>query len=145
MPRTQTSRIEGARGAIFKAADAVKLQTVCDKLSPIKTFVTVITLGFNLPAKYFIHSTANTARNNISVTPTRTPKNAVENKCESIAFPLISSCVYDYPKADALRVEAAAIQAFIREHDIDVRLMIFDNAAFEVSAELLGVVESYIG
>jgi hypothetical protein len=69
---------------------------------------------------------------------------AVENKCESIAFPLISSGIYGYPKADALRIATAAIRDIISGHDIDVSLVVFDKAAFAVSEELLGAVESYI-
>ena len=46
----------GVCGAIFKAAGARELQAACDKLAPIKTGEAVITLGFNLPAKYVIHA-----------------------------------------------------------------------------------------
>jgi len=69
---------------------------------------------------------------------------AVEHKCESIAFPLISSGIYGYPKADALRVATAAIRDFIGDHDVDVSLVVFDKASFAVSEELLGEVKSYI-
>jgi hypothetical protein len=71
-------------------------------------------------------------------------KRAIENKCESIAFPLISSGIYGYPKADALQVATAAIRDFLSDHDIDVSLVVFDKAAFEVSEALLGKVASYI-
>ena len=46
----------GVCGAIFKAAGAAQLQAACDKLAPIKTGEAVITPGFNLPAKFVIHS-----------------------------------------------------------------------------------------
>ncbi|MCL2153046.1 MAG: macro domain-containing protein, partial [Oscillospiraceae bacterium] len=71
-------------------------------------------------------------------------KLAVEYKCESIAFPLISSGIYGYPKADALRVATDAITDFIGEHDINVALVVFDKAATLVNEGLLGAVESYI-
>lgn len=141
----------GVCGAIFKAAGARELQTACDKLAPIKTGEAVITPGFNLPAKSVVHTAGPVYRggkqdeerllrscyiNSLAL--------AVENKCESIAFPLISSGIYGYPKADALRVATAAVRDFISEHDIDVSLVVFDKAAFAVSEELLGAVESYI-
>jgi hypothetical protein len=72
-------------------------------------------------------------------------KRAVENKCESIAFPLISSGIYGYPKYEALHVATSAIQDFLAGHDIDVTLVVFDKSAFAVNRELLGAVESYIG
>lgn len=69
---------------------------------------------------------------------------AVENKCESIAFPLISSGIYGYPKDEALQVATTAITKFIGENDIDVYLAVFDKTAFQVSEELMGEVASYI-
>ncbi|HHX19548.1 MAG TPA: RNase III inhibitor, partial [Clostridiaceae bacterium] len=46
----------GVCGAIFRAAGAAKLQAACDKLAPIKTGEAVITPGFDLPAKFVIHT-----------------------------------------------------------------------------------------
>jgi O-acetyl-ADP-ribose deacetylase (regulator of RNase III) len=141
----------GVCGAIFKAAGSSRLQSACDKLAPIKTGEAVITPGFNLPAKYVIHAAGPVYRDGkhdeeqlLRAAYTNSLKRAVENKCESIAFPLISSGIYGYPKADALRVAAAAIRNFISDHDIDVSLVVFDKAAFTISKELLGEVESYI-
>jgi transcriptional regulator with XRE-family HTH domain len=71
-------------------------------------------------------------------------KCAVENGCESVAFPLISSGIYGYPKAEALAVATSAIREYIADNEINVTLVVFDKSAFEVSRELLGDVESYI-
>ena len=71
-------------------------------------------------------------------------KRAIENKCESIAFPLISSGIYGYPKDEALQVATSAIQDILADHDLDVTLAVFDKSAFTISRELLGAVESYI-
>ncbi|GED68010.1 hypothetical protein BRE01_17120 [Brevibacillus reuszeri] len=68
----------------------------------------------------------------------------MENSCESIAFPLISSGIYGYPKAEALRVATSAIQDFLVDHDIEVFLVMFDKAAFDVSKKLLGEVKAFI-
>jgi O-acetyl-ADP-ribose deacetylase (regulator of RNase III) len=141
----------GVCGAIFAAAGADKLQAACDKLAPIKTGDAVITPGFKLPAKYIIHASGPAYRDGkhgeeelLRAAYTNSLKRAVENKCEDIAFPLISSGIYRYPKAEALRVATAAIQDFIGEHNIGVTLVIYDKAAFAVSEKLLGEVESYI-
>ena len=75
---------------------------------------------------------------------TESLKLANKHKCESIAFPLISSGIYGYPKDEALQVATAAIKDFLADHDMDVYLVIFDRVAFAVSEELLGAVESYI-
>jgi len=142
----------GVCGAIFKAAGAARLQAACDKLAPIKTGEAVITPGFNLPAKYVIHTAGPVYREwnkeqseqLLRAAYTNSLKLAAENKCESIAFPLISSGIYGYPKDEALKVAVSAIKDFLQDHDLDVMLVVFDKAAFVLSRELLGAVESYI-
>jgi O-acetyl-ADP-ribose deacetylase (regulator of RNase III)/transcriptional regulator with XRE-family HTH domain len=142
----------GVCGAIFKAAGVAKLQAACDKLAPIKTGEAVITQGFDLPAKYIIHTAgpiyryqnAEQSEKLLRSAYTESLRLAIENKCESIAFPLISSGIYGYPKDEALKVATSAIQDFLVDHDIDVTLVVFDETAFTVSRELLGAVESYI-
>ena len=141
----------GVCGAIFSAAGADRLQNACDALAPIKTGETVITQGFNLPAKYIIHTAGPAYRDGqhgeealLRSCYINSLELAVRQKCESVAFPLISSGIYGYPKADALRVATTVIRDFISEHDIDVSLVVFDKEALAVSKELLGAVESYI-
>ena len=141
----------GVCGAIFSAAGAAQLQAACDKLAPIKTGEAVITQGCSLPAKYVIHAAGPVYRDGkhgeerlLRAAYTNSLKRAVENKCESVAFPLISSGIYGYPKDEALTIATSAISDFIAEHDIDVTLVVFDKAAFTVSRELLGEVEAYI-
>ncbi|AOV98900.1 macro domain-containing protein [Dehalococcoides mccartyi] len=141
----------GVCGAIFKAAGASDLQATCDKLAPIQTGDAVITPGFRLPAKFVVHTAGPVYRGGKSGEEEQLRscylnvlKRAVENKCKSIAFPLISSGIYGYPKDEALRVATRAIHDFLGEHELDVYLAVFDKAAFAVSEKLLGEVESYI-
>ena len=142
----------GACGAIFKAAGAQKLQAACDKVAPIKTGEAAITPAFALPSKYVIHAAGpvyrhwNAAQSEILLRSayTNSLRLAYDNKCRSIAFPLISSGIFGYPKDEALSVASSAIRDFLFNHDIDVYLAVFDSAAFSVSEKLLGAVESYI-
>ncbi|MDE6731766.1 MAG: macro domain-containing protein [Oscillospiraceae bacterium] len=142
----------GVCGAIFNAAGAEKLQQACDKVSPIKTGEAAITPGFRLPAKYVIHAAGPVYNSKnkekcaelLRSAYTNSLALAVENKCESIAFPLISSGIYGYPKDEALREATTAITDFLAEHEIDVYLAVFDKASFVVGKELMGEVESYI-
>jgi O-acetyl-ADP-ribose deacetylase (regulator of RNase III) len=141
----------GVCGAIFKAAGASELQASCDKLAPIQTGEAVITPGFRLPAMYVIHTAGPVYSDGkhgeeglLRSCYTNSLKRAVENKCDSIEFPLISSGIYGYPKDKALRVATAAIQDFLGEHDLEVYLVVFDNAALAISEKLLGEAESYI-
>ena len=142
----------GVCGTIFNAAGSAKLQEACDKVSPIKTGGAAITSGFKLPAKYVIHAAGpiyhqwNAEDNEklLRSAYTESLKLAADNGCGSIAFPLISSGIYGYPKEEALQVAVTAIKDFLAENDMDVYLVIFDRASFAVSEKLLGAVESYI-
>ena len=148
---TGLKRGGGVCGAIFNAAGAGKLQSACNELAPIKTGDAVVTPGFDLPAKYIVHTAGPVYRDGKSdeekqlrAAYTNSLKRALENDCESIAFPLISSGIYGYPKAEALRVATSAIKDFIADHEIDVSLVVFDKTAFAVSEELLGGVKAYV-
>ncbi|TPF79776.1 MULTISPECIES: macro domain-containing protein [unclassified Bifidobacterium] len=112
----------GVCGAIFRAAGTHRLQKACDRISPIRTGEAVATPGFDLPARYVIHTAGPIwqggghdeerllracYRNSLAL--------AVRLGCESIAFPLISSGIYGYPKAEALRVAIDEIRRFLEE------------------------------
>jgi O-acetyl-ADP-ribose deacetylase (regulator of RNase III) len=127
----------GVCGAIFKAAGAAELQAACDRLAPISTGDAVITPGFALPAKYVIHTAGPIYRDGNSgeeaalhACYTNSLKRAIENDCKSIAFPLISSGIYGYPKAEAQKVATGVIHEFLEGHEMKVYLAVFGKAAF---------------
>lgn len=142
----------GVCGAIFKAAGPAKLRSACEKAAPIQTGQAVMTPGFDLPAKFIIHAAGpvyrpwNARQSEILLRSayTQSLELAVKHRCKSIAFPLISSGIYGYPKDKALQVATAAIADFLARHNLEVYLVIFDREAFAASKELLGAVESYI-
>ncbi|MDR0671986.1 MAG: macro domain-containing protein [Oscillospiraceae bacterium] len=143
----------GVCGAIFSAAGYNKLQAACDKLAPIGTGDAIITPGFSLPAKHIIHTAGpvyldgnHGEKELLRTAYTNSLKCAAQNMCESVAFPLISSGIYGYPKAEALAVATAAIQDFLVncDNDIHVSLVVFDRAAFTVDHDLYGNVQDYI-
>lgn len=142
----------GVCGAIFKAAGPAQLQAACDRLAPIQTGEAVITPGFALPARHIVH-TAGPIYNQyvpqeserlLRSSYTRSMEVAYEEGCQSIAFPLISSGIYGYPKAEALRVAISSIRDFLADHDMDVYLVVFDRRSYTVSQDLLGAVDSYV-
>ena len=142
----------GVCGAIFRAAGADLLRGACDALTPIQPGEAVITPGFDLPAKYIIHAAGPVYQKShreqseqlLRAAYASALKRAVEHRCESVAFPLISSGIYGYPKDEALRVASSAIQGFLDDHEMSVTLAVFDQTAFTLSRELQGAVESYI-
>lgn len=142
---------DGVGGAIFEAAGEAELQAACDKLAPIATGDAVVTPGFRLPARFVIHTAGPVYQDGrhgeeekLRASYRNSLKRAIENRCKSIAFPLISSGIYGYPKDKALRAATDEIRDFLEDHELDVFLVVFDTAAFEVSRKLLGEVENYL-
>lgn len=141
----------GVCGAIFKAAGESNLQAACNKLGPIKTGEAVITGGFDLPAKHIIHTAGPIYRDGkhgeadlLRACYINSLVLAQENGCESIAFPLISSGIYGYPRDEALAIATSSIASFILKNDMIVYLVVFDKGAVTVSEKLLGEINSYI-
>lgn len=69
---------------------------------------------------------------------------ALENHCQTIAFPLISSGVYGYPKDQALKIAIDTITAFLIEHDMLVYIVVFDKTAFQINEKLFVDIAAYI-
>lgn len=142
----------GVSGAIFKAAGAEELQAACSNLAPIKTGEAVITPGFDLPAQKIIHTAgpvykewnrAESAKA-LRAAYSNSLQVAQENGCGSIAFPLISSGIYGYPKEEALQVATAVIKDFLREHELDIFLVVLDRSAIVIEQRLRSEVSSYL-
>lgn len=127
----------GVCGAIFHAAGKEQMEEACARLRPVNTGEAVITPGFNLSARYVIHTPGPIYRKDKEAACQRqlraSYRNALslaaENHCESIAFPLISSGAYGYPKEDALQVAVSAIREFLEVHELTVYLTLLTEVA----------------
>ncbi|WP_459129742.1 macro domain-containing protein [Guggenheimella bovis] len=123
----------GVCGAIFRSAGIEKLERACRSLAPIQTGEAVITEGFNLKASHVIHtagpiyeaSNANECRRLLASSYENSLRLAYEKGLKSIAFPLISSGIYGYPKEEAFEVAKNTIEDFLKTHDMDVFLVLF--------------------
>ena len=140
----------GVDGAIHYAAGP-ELLTECKTLGGCKTGKAKITGGYNLPAKYVIHTVGpvyedgkhgekvlleSCYRESLSL--------AKEHNCETVAFPLISSGVYGYQKDQALKVAIDVISDFLLENEMKVYIVIFDKAAYKISEKLFSDIADYI-
>lgn len=120
----------GVCGAIFRAAGAEELQQACGRLAPIKTGEAVITPAFALPARYIIHTAgpiyssqeAEKCEKQLKSAYTSALRLAAEKGCKSIAFPLISSGIYGYPREAAKKAAVVAIQEFLKDNEMEVIL-----------------------
>lgn len=132
----------GVCGAIFRAAGYRELQAACNALAPIQTGAAVMTPGFNLPAKFIIHTAGPIYQgghfgeeNLLRACYTNSLKLAAENNLKSIAFPLISSGIYGYPPRDALKVAVRAIKDF--PADLDATLTLLDKSLLDMAAAIV--------
>ncbi|WML53206.1 macro domain-containing protein [Neobacillus sp. PS3-12] len=141
----------GVCGAIFKAAGAIELQAACDDIGGCSIGQAVITDAFKLPAKYIIHTPGpiwQGGSNQEAELLKSSYKNslilAAKSECKSIAFPLISSGIYGYPKEEALQIAVSTIGSFLYDHDILVYLVVFDSKSFGLSKKLFSSIQQYI-
>ena len=140
----------GVDGCIHRAAGK-ELLLECRKLGGCKTGQAKITKGYNLPAKYVIHTVGpiyedgkHGEKQLLESCYRESLALAKEYSCETVAFPLISSGVYRYPKAEALRVAVRTISEFLLENDMKVYIVIFDKASYKIGEKLFSDITQYI-
>ena len=142
----------GTDSAIYDAAGAEQLLAERKKIGKIAVGEAAVTSAFALPAKYIIHTVGPVWEGgdrgeleHLASCYRRSLFLAKQLGCESIAFPLISTGVYGFPKDRALRVALREISGFLETEEMDVLLVVFDKQSFEVSSELAEHVRQYIG
>lgn len=132
----------GVCGAIFRKAGSDELTKACSEIGGCKTGDAVITPGFNLSAKYIIHAVGpiwQGGNNNEAELLYNAYRQSLilakENDCHSIAFPVISSGIYGYPKNQAWQIAIQACNDFIND-DLDYIISIIFAVLSEESKEI---------
>ncbi|UPA29175.1 macro domain-containing protein [Terrisporobacter glycolicus] len=141
----------GVCGAIFRAAGEKELQKECEQIKHCPVGKAVITKAYNLKAKYIIHTVGpiykdgNSNEDKFLKSAYETSlKLAKDYNLKSIAFPLISSGIYGYPKKEALNIAISTIKEFLAENEMDIYLVVFDRKAVHLSEELYEGIQHYI-
>ena len=110
-----------------------------------------VTPAFDLNAKYVIHAVGpmwldgqHNEAEHLKNCYDNALNAAAEHGCESIAFPLISTGNYGFPKSLALQIAINAFSSFLKDHDMHIYLVVFSKSAFALSEELFHNVASYV-
>ena len=136
----------GVCGALFEAAGPQRMQEACDAIAYCAPGQAVATPAFDLPARYVIHAVGPIYRDGrqgeediLRAAYTNSLKLAQALKLSSIAFPLISSGVYRYPREEALRVAKDSIRSFLdsqEEEELDVTLVLFHKDDLRIDEQV---------
>ncbi len=140
----------GVDGCIHRAAGP-ELLAECKLLNGCEIGSAKITKGYQLPCMYVIHAVGprwidgnHHEKELLESCYTTSLHLSMEYSCKSIAFPLISSGIYGYPKDQALRIAVEQIRKFLLDHEMMVYLVIFDRKSFEIGDKLYSDITSYI-
>lgn len=128
-----------------------ELRKACDTLPFLKEGEVAVTEGFRLPCKYIIHTFGPIwqggffdERKKLASCYRNSMQAAYDRGCESIAFPLISSGTFGFPKDKVLRIALDTITSFLMSHDMTVHLLVYDKNAYAISQKLQKNIETFI-
>ncbi len=143
---------EGTDAAIYHAAGEEDLLRVRKAIGAIARGDAKATPAFALQARYIIHTVGPVwnggEQGEFEVLRSCYRKSlrlAEDLGCESIAFPLLSTGVYGFPKGKALEIATEEIRTFLEESEMDVTLVVFDEESFVLSGEVFRDIEALIG
>jgi O-acetyl-ADP-ribose deacetylase (regulator of RNase III) len=139
----------GVDGAIHRAAGP-ELLAACRKLGGCPTGDAKLTPGFRLAARYVIHAVGPRWRGGQAGEPEllascyqRSLELAAEHKCQTIAFPAISTGIYGYPLEQAADVAVRSVAAFVATSELprEVILCTFDPRATRVMRDTVAALK----
>ncbi|MBR3294979.1 MAG: macro domain-containing protein [Clostridia bacterium] len=142
---------EGTDRAVYMAAGFEELLNERKKIGDIPVGAAAVTSGFALPCRYIIHTVGPVWKGGdhgevkaLSSCYRESLKLAGNLSCSSIAFPLISTGYYGFPKDIALETASSVIYDFLMDNDMDIYLVVYDRDSFDTSEKYFKDITSYI-
>ena len=137
--------------AIYEAAGKENLLSARHAIGEVQEGKSFITSGFDLPAKYIIHTVSPLYIDGESGEEEKLRncyksalELALENNIRSISFPLVSTGSFGYPMADGLRIAMEEINLFLLNNSLDVYVVVFDREATAIASRLQPELQNYI-
>ena len=141
----------GTDTAVYKAAGEEELLKARQAIGVMEEGDAAITPGFKLPAKYIIHAVSpryvdghENEEEKLRSCYRKSLALAAEYQLESIAFPLIATGSFQYPKEEGMRIALDEINAFLMTHNTLIYLVVFDSKATQLGRNVYPDLESYI-
>ncbi len=141
----------GTDAAIYMAAGEDELLAERKKIGRIAMGEAAVTAAFNLPAKYIIHTVGpawiDGNHGEFDILRSCYRKSlllADQLGCGSIAFPLIATGVYGFPKDKALDIALSVIKEHLEDSELNVTLVVFGRRSYQIAAGLTEQIEEYI-
>ena len=142
----------GTDSAVYAAAGREQLLAARRNIGELAPGSVAATPAFQLPARYIIHTVGpvwtdgnHGERDILRACYARSMALADELDAQSMAFPLIATGVYAFPKEEALGIALSEIGRFLLGHDMMIFLVVFDRTSFALSGALLGEISTFIG
>ena len=142
---------DGVDFAIYQAAGKEELFLARKEIGSLKVGEVGITPAFHLDAKYIIHSIGpywvdglHQEKELLRQCYDKSLALADQYNCESIAFPLMATGSYGFPKEIGLKIALEAFQEFLLQHEMEIILVVFEETAYRVSGKIFENVRAYV-
>lgn len=152
---------DGVEYAIYNAAGKDELLKAREKLGYMPSGEVGITPAFKLDAKYIIHVSSpvwtgiwygERPPESVLTEDTELLRDcymkalymAAENGCKSIAFPLLATGTYKFPKEIGMAVAVRAFTEFLKNYDMEIFLVVFGRDSFNISGSLFRKVKKFV-